>query len=96
LESNDTDEIGRSLDRLDNDLDRLNFARAEIGVRLQNLDVIDIRLEDENVQLQTALSQDVDVDLVEAISQLMGRQYALEASLRSSASLMQMTLLNFL
>lgn len=96
LETNNTDEIGRSLERLDNDLDRLNFARAEIGIRLQNLDVIDVRLADENVQLQAALSQDIDVDLVEAISQLMGRQYALEASLRSSASLMQMSLLNFL
>ena len=38
-------------------------ARAEIGGRLQNLDVIKTRLEDENVQLRTALSQDIDVDL---------------------------------
>jgi len=96
LETGNTEEIGRSLERLDSDMSRLNFARAEIGGRIQNLEVIDVRLQDENVQLQSALSEEVDVDLIEAISQLTARQYAFEASLRTTASLMQMTLLNFL
>jgi flagellar hook-associated protein 3 FlgL len=96
LEAGDTEEIGRSLERLDTDMSRLNFARAEIGGRLKNLETIDVRLQDENVQLQAALSEEVDVDLIEAISQLTARQFAFEASLRSSASLMQMSLLNFL
>ncbi|MCI0332229.1 MAG: hypothetical protein L0228_03260 [Planctomycetes bacterium] len=96
LETHNVEEIGRSLERLDADINRLNFARAEIGGRLQNLEAIDVRLQDENVQLQAALSQDIDVDLVEAISQLTARQIAFEASLRSAASLMQMSLLNFL
>jgi flagellar hook-associated protein 3 FlgL len=96
LETNDTEEIGRSLERLDVDLERVSFAQADIGNRLQNLDVIEVRLEDENVQLQAALAEDIDVDLVEAISQLTARQYAFEASLRSAASLMQLSLLNFL
>jgi hypothetical protein len=38
----------------------------------------------------------MDVDLVQAISELTARQFAFEASLRSAASLMQMSLLNFL
>jgi flagellin-like hook-associated protein FlgL len=96
LATNNNEEISNSLERLDVDLDRVNFARAEIGSRLQNLEVIQTRLEDENVELQAALSQEMDVDLVEAISQLTARQYAFEASLRSSASIMQLTLLNFL
>jgi flagellar hook-associated protein 3 FlgL len=96
LQHNDFMAVGRSIDRLDEDISRVNFARAEIGARLQNLDVIGVRLEDENVQLRSALSQDVDVDLVEAISQLTARQYAFEASLRTSASMMQLSLLNFI
>jgi flagellar hook-associated protein 3 FlgL len=96
IEQNDEIEIGRTLERLDNDINRLNFSRAEIGGRLQNLEVIGIRLEDESVQLKSALSDNIDVDLIEAISQLTARQYAFEASLRSTASLMQLTLLNFL
>jgi flagellin-like hook-associated protein FlgL len=89
-------EIGRSLDRIDEDIQRINFARAEIGTRLQNLEVVGLRLEDENVQLRSALSTDLDVDLVEAISNLTARQYAFEASLRTAASLLQTTLLNYI
>ena len=48
------------------------------------------------MQLQSALSQDMDVDLVEAISNLTARQYAFEASLRTAASLLQLSLLNFI
>jgi flagellin-like hook-associated protein FlgL len=96
LEQGSVEEIGRSIDRLDTDLSRVNFAAAEIGTRLQNLAVVDIRLQDENVQLQSALSQDLDVDLVEAISNLTARQYAFEASLRTAASLLQITLLNYI
>ncbi len=96
LEEGDVPEIGRSIDRLDEDLSRVNFASAELGIRLQNLHVVDIRLEDENVQLNSALSKDIDVDLVEAISNLTARQYAFEASLRTAGSLLQLSLLNFI
>ena len=96
LDEGNTEEMGRAIDKLDLDISRVNFAAAEIGTRLQNLEVINIRFQDENVQLRSALSQDIDVDLVEAISNLTARQFAFEASLRTSASLMQLSLLNFI
>jgi flagellar hook-associated protein 3 FlgL len=96
VEQNDVTEIGRTLDRLDVDVNRVNFARAQIGSRLQNLQSIDTRLKDENVALRSSLSQDFDVDIVEAISNLTARQFAFQASLQSSASLLQLSLLNFI
>jgi flagellar hook-associated protein 3 FlgL len=96
LEQNDTEEIGRSIGRLDTDISRVSFARAEIGSRLQSLEVIGARLEDENVQLRTALSNDIDVDLVEAISNMTARQYALQASLQTASNLLQLSLLDFI
>jgi flagellin-like hook-associated protein FlgL len=96
LQDGDVIEIGRSIERLDEDLERVTFAAAEIGTRLQNLAVIDVRWQDEDVQLRAALSDDLDVDLVEAISNLTARQFAFEASLRTSASLLQISLLNFI
>jgi flagellin-like hook-associated protein FlgL len=96
LEQGDIEEIGRTIDRLDDDLSRVNFAQAELGIRLQNLEVVNYKLQDENVQLTDALSKDIDVDLVEAISNLSARQYAFEASLRTAASLLQLSLLNFI
>src|SRR5207253_8039401 len=70
LQQNDTVEIGRSLGRLDTDISRVTFARSEIGSRLQSLQTIGDKLKDENVQLKTALSNDTDVDLVDAISRM--------------------------
>lgn len=96
LEDNNTEEIGRSLDRLDTDIQRVSFAKSEIGSRLKSLDVIGTNLQDENVQLKSALSTDLDVDLVEAISNLTARQYSLQASLQSASKLLQLSLLNFI
>ncbi|MEO7403526.1 MAG: flagellin, partial [Burkholderiales bacterium] len=96
LEQNDTGEISRSIDRLDTDISRVTFARGEIGSRMQSLEVIGDNLKDENVQLKSALSDDIDVDLVEAISNMTARQYSLQASLQTAASLMQLSLLNFI
>ena len=96
LEQNDTVEIGRSIDRLDTDISRVNFARSEIGSRLQSLEVIGAKLKDENVQLRAALSDDLDVDLVEAISNMTARQFALQASLQTGARLLQLSLLDFI
>jgi flagellar hook-associated protein 3 FlgL len=96
LSAADVPAIGTAIDRLDTDLTRVNFARAEIGSRLQGLDVIQTRLEDENVQLQSALSNDLDVDLVEAISSLTAKQYALQASLQTAANILNLSLLDYI
>ncbi len=96
LQQNDTAEIGRSLDRLDADISRVNFARSEIGSRLQSLDTIGSKWQDENVQLKSALSDDMDVDLAEAISNMTARQYAFQASLQTAASVLKLSLLDFI
>ena len=93
---NDPAAIGREIDRLDVDLDRALFAQAEVGAREQALDVLNVRLEDEEVQLKAVLSENIDVDLVEAITDLTARQFALQASLRTTASLLQLSVLDFI
>ncbi|HJQ81955.1 MAG TPA: flagellin [Lacipirellulaceae bacterium] len=92
----DEEEIGRSVERLDEDFSRINFARAEFGTRLQNLEAIENQLKDEDVQLRSALSQEVDADIIEAISNLTARQYAFEASLRTTASILQVSLFDYI
>ncbi len=96
LQQNDTEEIGRSLSRLDADISRVTFARSDIGSRLQSLDTIGNKLKDENVQLKSALSDDMDVDLVDAISSMTSRQYAFQASLQTAASVLKLSLLDFI
>jgi flagellar hook-associated protein 3 FlgL len=96
LQENDIPGIGDALGRLDGDFDRLNFARSEIGARLQGLDTLKTRHEDEEVTLRSALTQEIDVDMAKAISEFTARQYAMQASLRTSASLLQMSIIDFI
>jgi flagellar hook-associated protein 3 FlgL len=96
LEANDVVQITRALDMLDADLTRVNFSRAEVGARQQTLDILQSRLADEEVELRHQFSLEVEVDLVEAITNLTARQAAYEASLRATARTFQLTLLDFI
>lgn len=96
LQSNNYPEIERAIALLDKDFDRINFSRAEIGFRGQNLDALKSRSDDETIQVKDALSQEIDTDYTTAISSLTSRQASLEASLRLTAQTSRLTLLNFL
>ncbi|MEM6655101.1 MAG: hypothetical protein AAF596_04790, partial [Planctomycetota bacterium] len=96
LEQGDVPAIGAAVEQLDVDLNRAVFAESEVGARVQTLGVLETRLEDEEVQLRETLSEEIDVDLTEAISEFTARQYALQASLQTTANLLQLTLLNFI
>jgi flagellin-like hook-associated protein FlgL len=74
----------------------MNFVRAEVGIRQQGLDVLTMRLEDEDTQLRGALSLEYDADMIQVVSDLTAQQATYEASLRTMAQIYQLTLLNFL
>ena len=96
IRNNDLPNIQRALAMLENDIARLNFTRAEIGVRQQGIDSVDRRLQDEKIELNQALSDEIDVDLAAAISDLTARQFSFQASLQASAQTLQLTLLDYL
>jgi len=96
LEHNDNFEAQRSIDILDRTVVDMNFSRAELGAKEQSLELLEIRLDDEEVELKTILSDEIDADMVNVISELTARQAAFEASLRSMGSIFQMSLLNYL
>ena len=96
LGANDVPAIGRAAAKLDVDLDRVTFAQADVGSRFRSLEHSQFNLQDEEIQLRSALSEEIDVDLVEAISQMTARQISLEASLRATANILQLSLLNFI
>ncbi len=96
LAANDIVAIERAIESIDADIDRLTSARSEVGAREQALIVTRQNLQDEDVQLRTALSSEIEVDIVEAISNLTARQVSLQASLQVTANILQLSLLNFL
>jgi flagellar hook-associated protein 3 FlgL len=74
----------------------LNFVRAELGVRQQGIDVMQSRLESEQVDLKSAVSDLYDADFAEVVSEFTGRQVAYEAALRAAGQIFQQSLLNYL
>jgi len=96
LERFDEPQIHRLMSRLDQDFARVNFARGELGARGQFLDLLQGQLDNEVVQLQAALSDEIDTDLVSTISELTNRQTALQAALQLMGKVLRLSLLDFL
>ena len=96
LKSDSIPDVSRSIEMLDEGLAAVNFSRAEVGARQKSLESLQTRLGLEEIDLRGALSEDIDVDLAQAISELTARQISLEASLRITGSISQLTLLDFL
>lgn len=92
----DVPAIERAAAKLDDDIERVTFAQADVGTRFKNLELAKFNLQDEEIQIRSALSEEIDVDLVQAISDLTARQISLEASLRATANILQLSLLNFI
>lgn len=96
LQESDTVEIERAMTMLDDSTTQLNYVRAEVGASQQGLDTLALRLDAEEVELKSVLSEEYDVDLVEVISNLTARQTALQASMQAAGQTLSMTLLDYI
>ena len=96
LEVNDSGGIQRAVEMLDAGVLDMNLARARVATSQQGLDVLEIRLDSEEVELRETLSLEYDVDFVEVVSNLSARQLALEAAYKSIGEIFRMTLLDYL
>lgn len=96
LRENDVLGIERAIEVLDAGTTTVNFARAELGARQRTLDVLQARLESEEVDLQASLSLEIDVDITEAISNFTARQASFQASLQTAAQTLKISLLDYL
>ena len=96
LEVNDPRGIQRAVEMLDAGVLDMNLARARVATSQQGLDVLEIRLDSEEVELRETLSLEYDVDFVEVVSNLSARQLALEAAYKSIGEIFRMTLLDYL
>lgn len=92
----DINKLERAMNLLDDDFDRILFARSELGARSQGLDILNARLQDEDVELQAALSTEIETDFTSSVSSLAARQASLQASMQLTAQAFQLSLLNYL
>jgi flagellar hook-associated protein 3 FlgL len=96
FEKDDTSAILASLDTLDSSLASINNSRAIIGASLSRLDNSNYVHVQEVVDRTAQLSKIEDADIIKSASDLANLQFALQATLSSTAQILQPTLLDFL
>ena len=96
LKKNDTAAILASLENLDSSLESVNGSRAIIGAGLSRVNNKGSVHEQEIVNRSEQLSNIEDADIVKSASDLANLEFALQATLGSTAQILQPTLLDFL
>ncbi len=96
LQRNDTNAISASFENLDGALDTILQARSEFGAHIRTMDNLETRHSADEVSETAQLSDVEDSDLVRDASDVAALQLALEATLNTSARVLQPSLLDFL
>ncbi len=81
---------------LNNDLNRLTTARAEVGTRAARVDAATQTAADTELKLKSSLSDVENADLPKVIVDLKLQETAYQAALAATSRVMQPSLLDFL
>ncbi len=93
---NDTDTLRTGLDDLEEAQNQVQNAVTLVGSRLDRLTMAGSRRDEEDVLLRSLLSSIQDTDVAETVVRLQSEQVAYETALRTTAELLQTSLLNYL
>lgn len=84
------------LDQIDVGIERLLTKSAEVGARQNRVEAVENRMKDSNLALQSILSKIEDIDYAEAVTKLKSEESIYQASLASTAKIIQPSLMDFL
>lgn len=94
--SNDTEGLDDLLERLDGVINSMNSEKSELGARSNRLEMVETRIDDQEVMATRVLSDNEDVDLEKAITNLSVQESVHNAALAVGARLIQTSLIDFL
>ncbi len=96
LLANTPDAISVQMDRLDSALDHVRGKLAKVGARMNRVEVAGNLMMGVKLNLRELLSEAEDVDMIQAVSELVKQQTIYEAALKTTAMISRMTLLDFI
>jgi flagellar hook-associated protein 3 len=96
LRASDQGGITKAAQGIDADLDRVIRVRGVTGARVQELESRETRITDENVATQSLLATLHETDYTSAITKYTTMQMTLEASMKTTNQVTNMSLLDFL
>ena len=96
LTTNDKEGIQDSLTDLDDAIEQVVMARAQVGSRATALNNLMESLQKAKVDSQAAISQHEDADVFQVVSDINKNESTLQATLQTSGKLVQKSLMDFL
>ena len=96
VESGDPGAMATGLARLDAMTDQMEAAQVELGARARQVEDVMARNEVIDLDRRQALSEVEDVDVAQALIDVRAREFTYQAALSSAATVMQVSLLDFL
>lgn len=95
LESNGQT-VGKSIEDIDKHTNKLINGRADLGARMNRLELIENRLEEQEVIAKKTMSDNEDVHFEEAITNLITQESLYRAALATGSRVIQPSLIDFL
>lgn len=89
-------DIGSSLEAIDKQTSDMVNARADLGARMNRLDLVVNRLEEQEVIATKTMSENEDIHFEEAITNLLTQESLYRASLSAGSRIIQPSLIDFL
>lgn len=96
FENKDSDACSASIAEIDRVLDGILAMRAEVGAKMNRLEVADVRLAELEISLKSHQSKVEGVDLAEALIELRSLETVHRAALATGSRMFQPTLFDFL
>ena len=96
LDAGDHDAVNDIIAELDLDTNNLLRVRADVGARVNRIELTANRLDNDNINFTKLMSENEDVDMAETIMNLKNEENVYRASLAGGARIIQPSLVDFL
>lgn len=96
LEGDDQDEIQSHIESIDKNINKVINGRANLGARMNRLDLIENRLGEQEIVAKKIMSENEDVDYEKAITDLITQESLHRAALAAGSRTIQPSLMDFL
>jgi flagellar hook-associated protein 3 FlgL len=96
MKNNNTTGISNALSSIDSRMSKFLSVRADVGAKMNRIDLVTNRSQDTGVNLQEILSKTEDVDIAAAMTNFKTSQNVYQASLSVGAKIIQPSLIDFL
>jgi flagellar hook-associated protein 3 FlgL len=96
LSTDNNSQLTRLQPLLQSELSRIGVVQSDLGSREQMLSQVQTQLSTSQTNVQSALSTQMDTNMASALTQLTQLQTSLQAALQTTATVMQMSIYNYL